>query len=317
MIMKKIKKIGLSIFLFTSLFLGVLSPHGLAMDDGIIAVVNDEVITLKDLHDYIRQTYIGLVAEGVRGPQLKDIMLDLEKNGINKLIEDKIILTKANEIGMEVRDKLIDQRVARVKSRYASEQDFLNSLIEHGATVTDLRNKILEQLKIKYVIDHEVKAKIFVNPQEVTDFYEQNKKDFLRKERVNVDSIYIMTDNDKAGAEKKAKEALSFLQEGKDFKTISEQYSDTPSVGIVEKGQFLPEIEDVIFALEEGQISSLVEVESGYYIFKPIGKIPASIASLREVNDTVFNLLYKNKFRQRFTNWLDKLKKQAYIEIKH
>ncbi len=287
-----------------------------SVEDGIIAVVNDEVITYKDLQDYIRRTYASMAAQGVPEDQVKEMMEELQNNGLKQLIEDKLILSRANEIGIEVRDKLVDQRVEEIKAKYASEQVFLDALVKNGANVTDLRDKILDQLKIKFVIDHEVKSKVFVNPQEVTEYYAQNKDSFQKSRRVNLDSIYITFIGDKETARARAKEAMALIKEGKDFAEVAKQYSDSSSIGIVEEGQLLPDVEKIVFSLMQGQVSDPVETDKGIFIFKLKGETPAQVAELKEVKDQVYNLLYRKKFQERFEQWLGKLHKKAYVEIK-
>ena len=293
-------------------------PKSYAVADAIIAVVNDELITLKELKDYVRSTYIGLVAEGMPDEQLKKVMKDLEINGINKLIEDKLILSKANEIGIIVRDELVDERLEGIKKRYPSEQAFMDSLIQNGASISDLRKKILNQLKIKFVIDHAIKSKIRVNPKAVTEYYENNKTDFIKPERVQLDSIYIAFKDNPQQARTQSEEAKHLLAEGKDFKEIAKLYSDTPSIGTVERGQVLPKIEKVIFSLKEGEISDVIEIkDTGIYIFKLIKKLPAEKASIEEVKDVISQRLHQKKFREDILFWIEKLKMDAYIEIKN
>jgi peptidyl-prolyl cis-trans isomerase C len=84
----------------------------------------------------------------------------------------------------------------------------------------------------------------------------------------------------------------------------------------VERGQLLPLIEETVFNLKPDEISSLVEAGTGIYIFKLIGKSPAKISSLEDVKETIYDLLFKKKFKDSFTRWTEQLKKDAYIEIK-
>lgn len=287
-----------------------------AVEDAIIAVVNDELITLKDLKDYVRSTYVSLVAEGMDDAQLQVVMDDMEVNGIDKLIEDKLILSKANAVGLEVREGLVDERVETIKRKYGSEQQLVDALVRNGSTLTDLRNKIRDQLKIKYVIDHEVKSKIYVNPQEVTDFYEKNKDRFNSQDRVNLESVFIPYGSDKDAAQAKAKEALKRIESGEDFRDIVREYSQAPSVGTVERGQLLPGVEKIVFRLKVDEVSPPVEVDSGIYIFKLTGRSPATVSGLEDVKETIYDLLFKEKFKNRFMRWTEKLKNEAYIEIK-
>lgn len=293
-----------------------LTQSAWALQDAIIAVVNDELITAKDLQDYVRQTYSSMATEGLSQNELQALKQELEINGLNKLIDDKIILDHANKIGLEVREKNIDDRLAEIKSRYLSEQVFLESLIRNGGTITEMRNKIRDQFKIKYIIEHEVKSKIYVNPQEVTKYYDRNKKEFQRKERVKLDSIFIPFKDDKSQAQRNAEEALQMLKDDKDFKEVASKYSQSPSLGFIEKGQLKSNVEQIIFNLKLNEISEAVEVDTGIFIFKLLEKQPAQAATLQEVKDYIYNKIYKQKFVSKYTQWLDGLKKKAYIEIK-
>ncbi len=310
-------KYTLTILLALLMLTGVISPQPTyAVDDAILAVVNDELITLKDLRDYVRGTYVALVAEGRDPEDINKVMLDLEINGLNKLIEDKLLLSKANEIGMNVKEKLIDQKLEEVKGRYNSEQDFMKALVSNGVTVTDLRKKIVEQLKIAFVIDHEVKSKIYVNPQEVTDYYEANMERFQDKEKIFVESIYIPYESNRKDAIKRANVALELIKNGEPFTEVAKEYSKASSLGEVERGQLLPKIEKIVFHLERDKPSDVIEVESGAYIFLVTKKFPAQLASLSDVKDFITEFLFRQKLQNELLSWLENLKKDAYIEIK-
>ena len=112
--------------------------------------------------------------------------------------------------------------------------------MKDGITTTELRKKIRDQLKIDFVVEEEIKSKIYVNPQEVTEFYQQNQDRFLKKEKFNLDSIFIDAKEDKQKAEIRAQEALKLIKQGEDFSAVASQYSQAPSLGVVERGQVLP-----------------------------------------------------------------------------
>ena len=309
--LKKIIKI-----FFLCLLTAGSAHSSFAVDDAVIAVVNDELITLRDLRDYIQSTYVGLVADGVSDDEIKKIMADLQVSGIEKLIEDKLILSQANKMGMEIRDKLITDRIDDIKKKYPSEQAFLDALLKHGVTISDLRKKIIEQLKIKFTVEREVHSQIFVNPQEVTEYYEAHADEFKRPERVFLESIYLGFGDDKDKAREKAQEALRQLKAGEDFNVVAKTYSEAPSLGTVERGQILPEIEKIIFSLENNQISDLVEIDKGIYIFKATARQGAETVGLSEVKDRIYDQISNQKFRAKFEDWLNKLKNDAYVEIK-
>ena len=313
--MKPLTTIG-RVFILAMILL--FPRHSFATDDAIIAVVNDEIITLKDLREYLNTIYLQLRSDGKSDEDIHKVMMDYEVNGINQLIDDKLLLDEANKKQMQVRPKLIDDRMDQIKKRYASEQEFLNSLAHEGLSLTDLRNKIADQLKIKYIVESQVRSKIHVNPQEVTDFYEKHFSEFRSAEKIDLNSIFIAYGDDQKKAAEKANQALSLLalKDGKNFDEIAKKFSDAPSIGLIEKGQMLPSLEKSIFKLKEGELSPLIETDSGIYIFLVRKGIPAKVSSLEEVKNDINDMLFQEKFHGRMKAWLEDLRKKAYVEIK-
>lgn len=302
--------------IFSACFIALNNSY--AMEDAIIAVVNEEAITFKDLRDYLNSIYLQFKLSGITDEEINTIMKEMQITGIDKLIEDKLIINKANKRGLEVREELVDKRIDEIRGQYPSEQDFLNSILIEGITITDLQNEIRDQLKIKYIIDFEVRNKIIVNPQEVTDYYNKNLEKFKKPERMDLASIFFSIDEEsEPSIKEKADSVLKMLkEEDRDFDEVAAQFSDGPSIGIIEKGQLILHIEEAVFKLDKGEISPVLKTNNGYYIFKIKEKLPEELASLEEVKENISNMLFHLKFRHNFQAWLDDLKKDAFIDIK-
>jgi len=271
-----------------------------APNDAIIAIVNDDVVTLKDLRQYIASIASQLRVENKTPDEIQQIMGEYEQKGLDKLIEDKLILAAANDKGIDVRDELIDKRIQEIKGRYPSEDDFIKALNTEGMTVGDLRQKLL-----------------FVKPEDVTAYYNDHLSDFNHNPSVNLQSVFVAFDKySKQVARTRADEARSRLLAGEDFDKVSQEYSNASSVGEIEKGQMVDSIEKVVFNLKLGDISEPVEVENGIYVFKVIGTSPAKQQTLAEVKDHIYGKLLDDQFQAKFKEWVAKLREKAYVEIK-
>ena len=300
-------------FLFLVSWANAQDTHG----DAIIAVVNDDVITLKDLRQYVAGVAGQLRVENKSPEEIRQIMGDYEQKGLDKLIEDKLILAAANDKGIDVRGDIVDKRMKEIRDRYPVEDDFLNVLNIQGMTVSDLRGKLTDQLKVKYEVDMEVKDKIFINPQDVTGYYNTHRAEFNRKPMVNLQSIFVSFDKyGKQQARSRADEARSRMLAGEDFNKISQKYSDSSSVGEVQQGQMVDAVENVVFNLKLEEVSDPVEVENGIYVFKAIGISPGKQQTLAEVKDQIYGKLLDDQFQAKFKEWVDKLRAKAYVEIK-
>ncbi len=286
-------------------------------NDSIIAIVNSDAITLKDLRSYIAGIYAQLKIENRSSQEIQEIMATYEEKGINQLIEDRLILAAANEKGLEIRPEAVEKRYKEIRDRYASEDEFLTVLNAQGITIGDLKRKLMDQMKAKYTVDIEVRQKIFINPQDVTRYYDQHVNEFERKTRLNLQSIYISFDKGRQEARNRAGEARAKMISGTvDFDAIAKEYSEAPSVGTIEQGQMVPDIEEPLFKLKLEEVSDLIEVEGGVYVFKVIGISPGKQQSIKEVKNQVYNKLFDEQFQTKFREWIEKLRKKAYVEIK-
>jgi len=301
--------------LFAAIVLISFPSLTLAMEDTIVAIVNKDVVTLKDLREYLAAKHMQLKSEGKSPSEIIEAMKDDTTQGLNRLIEEKLLVSESDKKELAVRQEIVEQKLTGVKKEYPSEAVFIEALRRDGLTITDLKNKIRDQLKAQSIIDYEVRSKIFVNPQEVTEYYEKNPQLFKKPEMVNLDTIFIKNETDPKGPQEKINKVLSLLKE-KDFREVAQEYSASPSVGIIFKGQFKPSIEDVVFKLNIGDVSAPIATADGTYIFKIVAKLPEEVAALETVKEGIHNRIFQQKFRERLEEWLKKLKQDAYIDIK-
>ncbi len=310
---RRLSILSLIIFLILVSTLSYARP----INDAIIAIVNNEAITLKDLKDYLGGIYRQLKVEHKSQQEIEQIIAAYEEKGVNQLIDDKLILDAAKKKGIEIRPDAIEKRLKEIRSRYPSEEAFLAEINAQGITVTDIKNKITDQFKSKYEVDLEVKDKVFINPDDVTQYYNQHPQEFQSKTRYNLDSIYISFAKGRDVAMRRINEAKQKLIGGEDFEKISKDYSEAASVGSLEQGQMVPAIEKEVFSLKEGEVSQPVIVDSGVYVFKVKTIVGGVKQTLDDVKDVIYEKLLNQQFQEKFDVWIKKLREKAYVEIRN
>jgi parvulin-like peptidyl-prolyl isomerase len=316
-------KRSLFVLLLTPILLFSPAPAFSSINDGIIAIVNDDVITLKDLHEYLSMIYMSLTTAKVSQKEMKETMDFYEKNGLEKLIDERLKIAYADKKEIKIRPEIVEKRIQDIKKQYPSEKKFYDELMAQGMTLTDLRKKILDQFKSYYAEELEVKSKITVHPQEVTAYYQENPDQFTAPERAKVESIFIPYEVDKKLATEKAREALNIIKDPatlaqypKGYQDVAAKFSGVSSIDTMQKGEMLPSVEAAVFKLKVNEISSLVPTEKGIYIFKILEKFPESKLSLEEAKEKIHDMLFQKKFNDRREIWLKKIRQNAYIEIK-
>jgi len=294
-------------FLLLALYM-VLCPAYSYAQDKIVAIVNNEIITQKDLNDFVQFMRMQLSSE-LKGKELETKIQSMKVDLLNKLIEDRLILQKAKKSNIKVNETMAQAKIEEIRKRYPSEQVFQEALSRQGLVQADMESRIQEQLLTGGIVEQEVKNKININPSEVTQFYEKNAKEFNLPEEREFESVSIPE-------EKLAGNIYRELKNGADLNSLTNQYSlAINKLSASAPGELRKDIEGLIFQLKEGEISQPLKIEGSYYIFK-LDKInPGRVQTLSEAKDRISVYLFNMKMQEALVKWLDELKKQAYIKI--
>ncbi len=290
----------------------------LGFEDAIVAVVNDTLITYKDISNYMTLAAQQLKASGRPAAEVEKILDEVRETVVDRIIEERLILSAAQAKGIEIRPQAIDAKMAELRKNYPSDREFFSAVAEDGMTVTDIRGQIADQLKSKYFLDEEIRSRVMVNPQDVTAYYAAHEEEFVRPERVNLDSIFIPagSEEERLQAEEKANAAYERVMAGEDFRAVAQEFSSNPALGVISRGQLRPEIEREIFALPLQRVSKPLSLPEGFVIVKMMGKTEQERLPLDEVKGRIRDHLFQKQFQQEFRKWMDEAKAKAYIEIK-
>ena len=308
---KSICRIKLKTCVFVSLCLCVYfvlwKPPAYAQDK-IVAIVNSDVITQKDLGDFVNFMRMQLATE-YQGEKLENKIQSMKLDLLDKLIEDRLILQKAKKNNIKIDENIVSAKVGEIKKRYSSDKDFQNALYQQGLSQADIEMRVRDQLLMYNIINSKVRSKIVINPGEITDFYQRNAEEFTIPEERGFESITV---NDKDLAKKISSE----LKNTQNLKAVAEKYGLSVNSLNAKKGRELrKDIEEAIFKLKPTDISEPISVDKNFYIFKLVNITAPRQQNLSEVQEKISTFVFETKLQEELANWLDELKEQAYIKI--
>ena len=148
-----------------------------------------------------------------------------------------------------------------------------------------------------------------VEEAEVHDYYENHKKDFLVQGRVQVSQILVDT-------EEKAVSVLQRIDRAgePEFRKIAVEESTGPEaskggvMGVFEQGALPEDMEKVIFALDEGRTSQVVESSYGFHIFRLDRKFPPALREETEAAAEIRERILAQKMKDALASHLTGLK---------
>lgn len=260
---------------------------------GVAARVNGYDITDAELARALAEQ-TGGDSQPIPSGQLERLRLGL----LSQLIDREVALQYAAHLGIVPQPDDVTRQIAIEKIKRPDLSD------------EALRRRAREELILEQLFAREVTAKIRVTDAEIDDYYNHNRSLFnVAEPRYHLQEILVTARpapvanlaHDKAGNAQQARDKLKMLeaqlQQGADFGTLAQQYSEDPDtapsggdMGLITESaletQVPPALRQAIMLLTPGQVSPPVVTPRGTYLLKLVekqspGQHPASDPQVR------------------------------------
>ncbi len=297
--------------------------------DKIIAVVNDEIITLYEFNEAfnpIRQN----IENTYKGPDKAALLEQTRNSFLQRLVDNILIEQEAKKKGISdsvKEDDVMGMIQDMLTKQKMSMQDFLKNLAAEGSSIETVKKDIRSQMIRMRLLRREIKDKIIVTDEEIGEYYNQHRQDYEGKESVRMKQLLLAfsPEADKSAKGKLREEAFRLrgrLIKGESFDLLTAKYSKGPGaaqggdVGFMERGTIIPEVEAIAFSLPLDQVSEVIESGIGFHIIKVVDKKGAGLKSVSVVREEIKATLEEEKLEKKFEEWIDSIRAKSHIEIK-
>lgn len=304
-------------------------PGGADIVDKIIAVVNEDVITLSGFNAAF-EPYRKNIEENYQGKDKEAVLKQARESFLQRLIDNMLIEQEAKKagVGIVVKDEevmgVIKDMLAKDKSTM---EDFLKKLAREGNSLESIKGDIRNQIMRMRLLRREIKAKIVVSDEEIGEYYNKNRQNYEGKEAVRIKQILLLLPPQANKAmQMKVKDQTNNLRKriknGEPFELLAVKYSQGPEakqggdVGFIERGVIIPEVEAVAFSLPLGQVSEVIESSLGFHIIMVVDKRGAGLKPIAVVREEIKAKIEDEKLDKRYEEWITSIRKKSYIEIR-
>ena len=332
-------KLGKRLFLllFSVIFLCV--PVSAEVVDKIIAVVNDDVVTLAEFNTAFDPVLKNIEAN-YKGPDKGALINQYKEAILKRLVENLLIEQEAKKLGKNIAIK--DEEIMEVirdmiAKKNSNMEEFKNNLAREGTSFETLKKEIKSQLLRMKLLRWEIKSKVMVSDEEIGAYYDKNRQDYEGKEAVRLKLIFLALPADtdkktkkKIKADMKTKEKIKAEAEqlrkralaGEQFEMLAVKHSQGPGaaqggdIGFVEKGTIIAVVDTVAFKLPIGQVSEVIESELGFHIIKAVDKKGAGLKPIAAVREEIKAKIEDEKLEKKYEEWITSIRAKSFIETK-
>ena len=244
--------------------------------DRIVAVVNDQVITRRDLDERVTTVLTQLRQQGTPLPP-RDV---LEKQVLERMIFNQVQLQYAKETGLRVDDATLEKTLSRIAEDSKLTPAQLRAALEKdGISFNKFREDVREEITIARLREREVDNKITIADSEVDNFLSTRQIQEGKTDDYNLSHILISVP-EQASPERlqerrvRAEQALAQIKGGADFRQVAASFSDAPeavqggALGWRETTRLPALFAEAVKELKAGEVSSILRSPNGFHIVR-------------------------------------------------
>jgi peptidyl-prolyl cis-trans isomerase SurA len=252
------------------------SPEKSVPIERVVAIVNDEALTQYDVNEQKRVVLGQMKASNVT-PPAPDV---LEKQLLERLITERVLLQYAKETGIRVDDTQVERTLARIaEDNKLSNDDFRKAVEREGIPFAKYRNDIRNEITVQRLREREVESRVNVSDAEVDHLiatldaqaggeieYRLAHILVTVPEQASTDQIDVR--------QRRAEQALSQVRSGTDFAQVAAGFSDAPdalqggALGWRTPARLPTVFADPVRKMKAGDVSPVLRSASGFHIVK-------------------------------------------------
>lgn len=279
--------------------------------DRVVAIVNDQVITLSQLN-----TAVSLAKDQARVnrmPLPSDNVL--RKKILDQMIDKNLELQLAKKNNITVSPAQIDKAIASIAAQNKmSVSQLYKAVAQQGLSEREYKQQIRDQLLISQLQRQVVGNSITVTEQEVKSFAKKNPVTNNTTAQYHVIDILIPANtSSSAAAMQKAQSLLKTLYSNTNVQQALKQAGAQPQdLGWRPLSQ-LPDIfANQITHMRVGEFSQPIQAPNGIHILK----LESQQGGAQKISDEeIRNIIFGQKAEAQIQKWLKGLRSSSYIKI--
>ncbi len=291
------------------------------ISDRIIAVVNNDAITLAELQE-------AIAAYRYEHRQAEAPSDELVHEFLERMIDSRLQLQEAEREKIVIDEADVEEELTeRIKKvNVKNREEFERIIKQQGLTLESIKKRIREGLKVSRLIRRKVSARISVTDGEIDRYLEANRQKLETGLGYHARHILVTPDGDSdpawEAARIKAELLRTQLLQGADFAELAREHSKDATakeggdLGTLKRGELAQDVESQILSLQPGEVSKPFRSALGYHIFKLESKDSLEGEGLKRARAQIRDILFREKYQGRLDAWLKEIKTRAVIDVR-
>jgi len=293
----------------------------------VAATVNGEVVTQQELEQRAGDEWkkANLMPPG---PERDRAVTSVLRRSFQMVVAEKLFHAQAVSLQIEVTDEQVNAAIEDIKKRNNADDKMLDQMLaEQQMTRAMFREQIRGQLESYNVLSAKVRSKVKLSDEDVKNYYQRHPGEFLGEEELHVRHILLALPEDAPAGEvsrvqAEGEKVMQRLAGGEPFASVAKAVSKGPGasdggdLGWLRRGTMQRSLEEIVFALKDGEVSKLVRAGPGIHLFKVEERRQGGGKSFDQAKDEIRDKLSMEQTQAYREQYLGELKRDAVIDYR-
>lgn len=295
----------------------------------VLAVVNDTVILESELTQRVGAFAATELQDITDVRERSQKWRTLVRNELDRMIDDELMVQAAAEANLEVTPDEVDKAIAEVKKQNKlTDTQFDQALTSQGLTMAQYRKDVRRQILQLRAMNVLIRPRVSVSDEDVREHYNKMASRSSAVTEVRLAHILLLLPErpeagDMDAARRRAGELVERARAGEDFGELAGSTSDDAGskaqggdLGWFKRGELPTEWEEIVFAMEKGDVRGPVRGEKGMHVFRVTDVKKEEIKPFEEMKEPLRQKLTNEELEKQTRVWLEERRKKAFVEVK-
>lgn len=281
-------------------------------------VLQSEVDTILEQFEQAMPVPAGVDATAVRRERRSQIL--------DTLIAEKLLEAEVKKLRVDVTDAEVDRAIAGLmKDNNLTDDTLKMALGRQGMTLADFKTQKKKELTKMKIVQLKVRSRVSVTDEDVKTARKQQERKTAAlgysKVRARHVLYLVAQGNDGEAQKKKALAARVRLEQGADFAELAAAESEDPGskarggdLGAFGRGEMVPEFESAAFEAPVGKIVGPIRSAFGWHVIRVDERLMDAPADAEKATEALRNQLFSKELESQFEQYLDELRRDAFID---
>ncbi len=312
------------------LLLALSTANAAEVVDRVVAVVNNDVISLYDLNLALRPYAQKLKSLDYPPEKQRRMLFKIREDILKQLVDQKLAEQQIKRLKISVSDEQVDAAIERVKkASYYTDEDLREALAAQGLTMEAYRRRIRDQILRVRLVNREIKSKIAITPEDIKAYYEKHRREFAGQTLYDLDQVFLKVPEDADEAQRAAAKAQmeiirqrlvadkahkdhdKFLPENE----LSVGAATVQSLGTFKMQDLSPRLKKLLAGRGAGEPTPVLETAQGYQVIWIDRIVKKQGKSLEQAAPGIEEKLYNEVVNRKYRAWLEALRAKSSIKI--